>query len=182
MNINKITEYIFQSHSIKKSDVIFVFGTHFNKPVEITTELFKKGCARYIMFSGGANKVTGQNEAQRMQKKAIEVGIPKENIILEDKSTNTLENVLFSKKIIDQKVGLKNIKVITLITKNYHARRALMTFKKHFPKSIETRAYPYEIYGFTKNDWSSKKTGQKKVVGEMERIKKYLAKGDIKEL
>lgn len=181
-SINKITQYIFISQPIKKSDLLFVFGTRFNKPVKIAAELLKNGYAKYILFSGGVNKTTGKNEARRMQKKAIELGVARENIIIEDKSTNTLENILFGREIINQKTGLKNIRTITLICKNYHARRALMTFKKHFPRNIELRVYPYEIYGFTRDNWHRKKIGLEKVLEEMERIKKYLNKGDLEQL
>ena len=66
----------------------------------------------------------------------ISKGVLEKDIILEDKSTNTLENVLFSKKTIEEKIGFNNLKSIVTVTKHYHSRRALMTIKKYFPKNI----------------------------------------------
>jgi uncharacterized SAM-binding protein YcdF (DUF218 family) len=41
---------------------------------------------------------------------AIEMGIPKEKIIVENKATNTGENILFTKKILeDRRLSLKKI-------------------------------------------------------------------------
>jgi len=112
----------------------------------------------------------------------INKGVSKKDVILEDQSTNTLENVIFSKKIIEEKIGFDNIKSIILITKHYHSRRALMTIKRHFPKKIAIIPVTYEIYGFNKNNWFGSKIGKKKVLEEYEKIKKYLEKGDIEEL
>ena len=99
-------------------------------------------------------------------------------IIIEDRSSNTLENVLFSKEIIDKKFGLDNIKDITTIVKHCHSRRVLMTLKKHFPDTIKLSVYPYEQYGFTKDNWFEHEKGREKVLSEYKKIPIYLAKGD----
>ena len=56
-----------------------------------------------------------------------------------------------------------------------------MTLAKHFPKGIKFLAMPYDIYGFTKNDWNKSETGMKRVVEEIGLIEEYLKKGDIKD-
>ncbi len=45
-----------------------------------------------------------------MGNKLIRLGVKKDDLILEDKSTNSLEDVLFSKQIIDEKIGFNKIK------------------------------------------------------------------------
>lgn len=93
-----------------------------------------------------------------------------------------MENILFSRKVLDEKIDLKNIKSIIAIVKHCHSRRALMTIKKHFPKTIKLIPYPYEQYGFTKDNWHESEVGRKFVLGEKEKIEKYLKKGDIEEV
>jgi len=108
--------------------------------------------------------------------------LPLDKLLLENKSTNTLENVLFSKKLLEEKNKLKNIKSILIIAKNYHARRALMTLKKYFPKYIKFYVATYDAYGFDKNNWWKKVEDKSRVINEFKKIKKYLAKKDIEEL
>jgi hypothetical protein len=38
---------------------------------------------------------------------------------------------------------------------------------------------PYELNGWNKNNWSKNSESRAKVIGEYEKIKKYLEKGDI---
>ncbi len=181
--IKKITDYIFLKSNPQRADLALVFGTrHREEAINKAFELYRGGLVPKILVSGGINRVTGENEAKEMSDKLIQLGVKKDDIILESKSTNTLENVLFSKQIIDEKIGFNKIKKIIAIVKHYHSRRALMTLKKHFPKTVELIPMTYEIYGFTKDNWFNNKIGREKVMSEWNKISEYLKKGDIKEL
>lgn len=180
--IKKITEYIFLESKPQKADLALVFGTRHPEAINKVYELYRCKFIPQILISGGTNKVTGKNEAQEMSKKLIKFGVKQEDIALEDQSINTLENVLFSKEIINKKLKFSNIKKIIAVVKHYHSRRALMTLKKHFPKNIELIPVTYEIYGFTKDNWHENETGKEKVVSEWNKIPKYLKKGDIEEI
>jgi len=180
--IKKITQYIFLPSKPQKADLAIVFGSRHEEPIYKVFSLYNQKLISKILLSGGNNKKTKKNEALTMYKKLIKLGVNKKDIILENKSTNSLENVLFSKKIIKAKIGFENIKKIIAIVKHYHSRRALMTLKKHFPKSVKIFPVSYQIYGFTKNNWFKKNIGREKVLSELEKIKKYLKRGDIEEL
>lgn len=78
-----------------------------------------------IIVSGGVPK-QGITEADAMSEWLIEQGIEKERIILESKSTDTVENGLFSTNILE-KEGLKDV---TLVTSASHMRRALTVFSE----------------------------------------------------
>jgi hypothetical protein len=78
-----------------------------------------------IIVSGGVPK-QGITEADAMSKWLISQGIPKERILLENNSTDTVENGLFSTAILEK----ENIKDITLVTSASHIRRALTVFKE----------------------------------------------------
>ena len=58
----------------------------------------------------------------------LEQGIPESDIILEDRSTTTLENLQFSKDIIDSFEGRK---YTVLVTSNYHVYRALRYCRRY---------------------------------------------------
>ena len=182
INIEKITNYIFLESKPQKADLVIVFGTRHKVAVEKVYWLYKNKLVSKILVSGGMNMITGENEAHKMSNSLIDMGVLKRDIILEDRSTNTLENIIFSKKIIEEKIGFNNLNKIITVTKHYHSRRVLMTIRKHFPRNITIIPVTYEIYGFTKDNWSKSEMGNKKVLGEYERIKEYLKRGDIEKL
>lgn len=72
--------------------------------------------------SGGRGADESISEAEAMKKYLLETGIPAEDILLEDTSATTLENLQNSKSIIDA-VGGRNY--TALVTSNYHVYRAL---------------------------------------------------------
>ena len=77
--------------------------------------------------SGGKGDDEVVSEAEAMARYLIEKGIPAEQIIKEDRSTTTYENLKFSKEIIDAREGSK---YTVLVTSNYHVYRALRYCRK----------------------------------------------------
>lgn len=162
-----------------KADIAIIFGTRHKEPVDVFFGLYNKKIVRKVLITGGTNRVTGSNEAEEIASGLNQRGISSEDILLENKSTNSLENVVFSKEIIDAKIGLHNITDIIYITKHYHAKRALLTLKKYFPKHITFHTMIYSLYDFDKSNWHESEIGKKKILDEFEKIKRYQEKGDI---
>ena len=75
-----------------------------------------------LIPSGGRGSDENLSEAEAMKRYLLEQGIPEDDIIMEDQSTTTLENLQFSKSILD---GFDGRKYIALVTSNYHVYRAL---------------------------------------------------------
>ena len=69
--------------------------------------------------SGGKGNDESISEAQAMKNYLLTKGIKEKNILLEDKSTNTYENIKFSHKLIPKKNAN-----IAFSTTNYHVLRA----------------------------------------------------------
>jgi len=177
-----ITEYIFLEPKLEQADLIIVFGTRYKEASERVSELYRKGYTKTILVSGGENRITHENEAEEISKTLISLGVSARDIVREGESTNSLENVLFSEKVIDKIFGWKNIRKILVVTKHYHIRRAMMTLKKHFPNTVQLVPASYDILDFDKGNWHDTVNGREKVMSEWRKIKEYLAKGDIEEL
>ncbi|MEE0559280.1 MAG: ElyC/SanA/YdcF family protein [Bulleidia sp.] len=79
-----------------------------------------------VIVSGGQGRNEDISEAEAMYTYLIEHGISKERIYVEDQSTNTEENVLFSKKIIEENSLSKEIAVST---QEFHMYRASLLVK-----------------------------------------------------
>jgi uncharacterized SAM-binding protein YcdF (DUF218 family) len=115
-------------------DVIVVLGAKplpdgtgvpaMNRRVRRAVRLFHDGAANFLLMSGGRNGHSTP-EAELMRALAVKEGVPEENIVLESKSTRTLENALFSIKIM-KKRGWSRILVVT---DGFHLPRALFTFR-----------------------------------------------------
>lgn len=77
-----------------------------------------------LLMSGGQGSDEKISEAQAMKNYALSQGVPEEDILLEDKSTNTLENMRFSKAIMEQRSPEGYQAIFT--SNNYHIFRAGM--------------------------------------------------------
>ena len=66
--------------------------------------MFLEGWAPLLVFSGGLGSITKhlwrEPEADQFARIAVEMGVPEEKILIENKSTNTGENVLFTKQLL----------------------------------------------------------------------------------
>ncbi|MBP3853386.1 MAG: YdcF family protein, partial [Erysipelotrichaceae bacterium] len=80
-----------------------------------------------IIPSGGQGKDERISEAQAMTTYLLKKGIPASQILAEDHSHTTLENLANSKAIIDARPGRK---YTALVTSNYHVFRALRYCRK----------------------------------------------------
>lgn len=87
-------------------------------------EILKKNPKALVIMSGGQGKGEDIPEGEAMARYAINKGIDESKIIIEDKSTNTKENLLFSSKLM-----IKESPRVGLVTTSYHVFRALILAK-----------------------------------------------------
>jgi uncharacterized SAM-binding protein YcdF (DUF218 family) len=90
-------------------------------------EIYKKNPRILILFSGHPNnkKSTHYSEADIAKKFFLEQGVRSENLIFENKSRNTFENIIYSKDIIKNSKGSWG-----LITSASHILRSYYLFKR----------------------------------------------------
>ncbi len=90
-------------------------------------EIYRKNPRLLILFSGASNKIKpiGWSESDMAKKFFLEQGVRSENLIFENKSRNTFENISYSKDIIKNNKGTWG-----LITSASHIPRSYFAFKK----------------------------------------------------
>jgi len=90
-------------------------------------EIYKKNPRLLILFSGFSNvlKPQGWSESDMAKKFFLDQGVKLDNLIFEKQSTNTFENVKYSKDIIASFKGTWG-----LVTSAYHMPRSFFAFKK----------------------------------------------------
>lgn len=109
--------------------VVAISGGDTFARVDKAVQLYKNGWARKLIFSGAAADKTGPSNAESMTAYAEKLGVPKEDIILEEHAENTTQNAEKTSKIFDQ----LEVKKAILVTSGYHQRRANLEFEQKAP-------------------------------------------------
>ena len=129
-------DYHHVGHALEKADGILVLGSHDTRVAERGAEVFLAGWAPLLLFSGHLGGLTSgmwtRSEAEIFADVAAAMGVPRERILVEARSTNTGENVDFSRQLLKEK-GLPLRKAIA-VQKPYMERRTLATFKQRWPE------------------------------------------------
>lgn len=138
-----------------ESDALFVFGASTNARIERAVELYDSDVANRIILSGRSpyySKGT-QSEASRMATFAIEHGVPKESLILEEESITLPDNV---KRTIDLLESMDwHPSSMTIIATNFVLARATMEWYKFCPWEITIKPVPArpQSASFTEDGW-----------------------------
>jgi len=174
-----VWDYHHLNQAMQKADCIFVLGSIDTRVARYAVKLFLDGYAPFIVFSGGVGKISKdvfkKSEAEMFADIALEAGVPKDKIIIENQSTNTGDNVRFTKKILMER-GF-NFQTFILVQKPYMERRTYAVFKKLWPEPefvVTSPAISYEDYP---NEAISRDDFINIMVGDLQRIKEYPARG-----
>src|SRR3954453_21625637 len=167
------------NNQLEKADCILVLGSHDTRVAERAADLYLAGCAPIIIFSGGLGRLTEglwtETEADLFAKIAMQRGVPKEAILVENKSTNTGENILLTQQLLI-KNNLHPASFI-VVQKPYMERRSFATFKKHWPDKKVVVTSPQISF----EDYATEEIPLEQVinimVGDLQRIKLYAEKG-----
>ena len=108
-------DYLGMHQTPEKADVIVGFGNFNDNIARRAAELYLQGYAPKILFTGGLGRNTKnllpEPEADRFARVAMECGVPEADILREDQSTNTKENILFTREMLE-KLGLKHDRIL----------------------------------------------------------------------
>ena len=86
--------------------------------------MYQDGVAPKIIGSGGLGRFP-PSEAEIIRRVCISAGVPEADILLEDASHTTLENVLFSARILRR----MNAGRVVVVSDKYHLARATLCFR-----------------------------------------------------
>ena len=182
-----LAEIIWDYHVLKqqvaKADAILVLCSHDERVAERGAQLFLDGWAPLIIFSGGRGAITSrlwqEPEAERFARIAMSLNVPRESILIESESTNTGENIAFTRRLLAGK-GLNPHKFI-VVQKPYMERRSYATFRKLWPEKELIVTSPQVSFGSYLAEYANRSLSAADVVsimvGDLQRIKIYPARG-----
>jgi len=135
INLVRVYNYSFK-YSENKSDVAIVLGAGasdgklspvFKERINHSIMLYKKEVVDKIIFTGGFGKGQQQSDSQTAKNYALNSGIPENDILIEEESNYTIENLKQSKQIMDS-LGFKNA---LIVSDPMHMKRAMKLAKNY---------------------------------------------------
>ncbi|RLQ96854.1 YdcF family protein [Falsibacillus albus] len=101
----------------------------------ITTARLYKKTHLPIIVSGGEVYPDNGNEGEITKRQLLDLGVPADKIIIDNKSLNTEQNAFYTKKLLDQ----HQFKRPVLITSAFHMKRAVLCFTQ---EDVEVQPFP----------------------------------------
>ena len=151
---------------LKPADAIVVIsGGETTERVREGVQLYQAGWAPTIVMSGAARD-EGVSNAVAMKQIAIELGVPDQQIIIEEQSQTTLENARFIQSLLEQ----HTIRSIILVTSPYHQRRAYMSFRYFLGTDFIIMNHSAADSIWRKNGWWRTGWGQHLTWSELQKV------------
>lgn len=105
----------------------------FRERVNHAIGLYRSGRVRKLIFTGGQGNQGEQAESVAARQYAQQSGVPADDILIEDRSHTTYENLLYAKQVADGH-GLKKV---LIVSDPLHMKRAMV-----MARDMEMEAYP----------------------------------------
>ncbi|WP_138994414.1 YdcF family protein [Larkinella sp. C7] len=179
----KLWDYHRLHQPLQPADAIFVLCSYDKRVAERGAQLWLDGWAPLLIFSGGLGVITRnlwtEPEADQFAEIARNMGVPDEAMLIENQSTNTGENVLFTQ----QRLAERNLDPthFLLVQKPYMERRSYATFRKVWPQKQVRVTSPQASYEEYLEMYSNPELSPEQVihimVGDLQRIREYPQKG-----
>ena len=176
-------DYLCLKEEPRKADCIVGFGNFNVNIARRAAQLYLDGYAPKILFTGGLGRNTEglmcESEAVRFAKTACSCGVPECDVIIEDKSRNTAENIHFTRAALEAH-GITNARLLG-VHQPFMERRIVAAMGVYWPEADFTVTSPQvgiEEYvadairqGLTENAAVSV------IVGDFQRMELYAQKG-----
>jgi len=135
--------YTYSSVAVdKQADAAVVLGAAvwsqnvspvFRERINHAVDLYRKGKVRKLIFTGGQGNSNEPTEAAAASSYAQANGIPIQDILVEQKSHTTFENIVNAKQLADA----NSLKTVLIVSDPMHMKRAMT-----MARDVGLRAYP----------------------------------------
>ena len=93
----------------------------FRERINHGIDLYRKGRVRKLIFTGGRGNGGEPTESAAARRYALRSGVPAADILTEEQSHNTYENILYAKRLADA----RGVRGVLLVSDPLHMRRAV---------------------------------------------------------
>lgn len=178
-DVETLWAYHDMRHELRPCDVGIGLGSHDLGVAIYIAELYHQGLFPRVVFTGSNAPTTIDRfplgEAVHYRDHAVTLGVPSDVISMETNASNTSENLIFSRKILER-AGVRPSSVL-LVSRPYQQRRAYATCRKVWPDVdvvCASRPLPLDEYVATIRDVDRVIN---MLVGDTQRITEYARRG-----
>ena len=161
----------------RRADCILVLGSQkavlYRVPVAVAA--YHAGRAPKLLMSGGA--AVPVPEAELMRQRALELGVPDEDILVETQSQNTVENMLYSLVTLQKAFWLNRVHSILLVTTACHMRRSLHLARYLFPTHMQVHPCPALDHHTRPDNWMETEQGGQRATAEAQNVIRCVRNG-----
>ncbi len=123
------------NNQLTNYDITIIFGGPDMIPTRVNQaiKLYKQKKISKILVTGGIgyfNKDKINTEADTMKEYLIKNKIPSKDILIENKSRSTKENIIYSFNLLKEKYDISKTTIL-LISSDYHIKRCKILFSKY---------------------------------------------------
>ncbi|MHB6911381.1 YdcF family protein [Streptomyces sp. DB-54] len=174
-----IWDYHQMHHDVRPTDAAIGLGSHDLGVPAFCAQLYRTGLFPTLVFTGGPNPTAPERfprgEAVHFSEHALNLGVPKEAVLLEPRARNTGQNITFSRDVLTA-AGIKPDTVM-LIAMPYMERRSFATARKMWPEiEVICASEPLEFDDYLKSIGDEKLVTDQ-LVGDLQRVIEYPALG-----
>ncbi|MFJ2476355.1 YdcF family protein [Streptomyces sp. NPDC087659] len=166
-------------HEPRPCSVGIGLGSHDLGVADVTVDLYRRGMFPLIVFTGATSRTTQERmprgEAEHYRGRALELGVPADDILVEPKARNTGENIRFTRRLLGQ-AGI-TVESVLLVSKPYEERRAYATARKLWPEvDVVSASAPLSLSAYIDSIGDSNLVIDM-LVGSLQRLITYPAQG-----
>lgn len=178
-----IWDYLCLRQPLEKADCIVGFGNFNTDIARRAAELYLQGYAPKVLFTGGLGRNTEgllpEPEAVRFARVAMECGVPEKDILLEDRSTNTAENIYFTRDLL-REAGIPHQRLLG-VHQPFMERRIAAAMGVYWPEPDFRVTSPQvtipEYLERARQQGISENASISVIVGDFQRMELYAQKG-----
>ncbi len=181
--LQTLWDYLCLRQPLQPADCIVGFGNFNTDIARRAAELYLGGYAPKILFTGGLGRNTEgllpEPEAVRFARVAMECGVPEVDILIEDRSTNTSENILFTRRMLEAE-GLPHSHILG-VHQPFMERRITAAMGVYWPEMRFSVTSPQvsipEYLARAREQGVSEEASISVIVGDFQRMDLYARKG-----
>lgn len=181
--IQILWDYMCLHQQLQPADCIIGFGCYNEDVARRAAQLYRQGYAPRVLFSGGLGRNTramwSRSEAAHFREVAVAEGVPESTILLETQSTNSGENLAFSRRVLLE-AGLEHPKIIG-VHKPYMERRLLAAFPVYWPEAeVQVTSWQQSFREYVAGVGRWGRTEEDTIhmlVGDFQRVEEYARRG-----
>ena len=163
----------------QRVDAIIGLGSYDLRVARHCAELFQRGWAPVLVFSGAQGNFTrgkwSKTEAEMFADEAVAAGVAREKILIEPTATNTGDNLRFSRRLLES-LGHR-VNTVILVAKSQMLRRSLATAAIVWPEVAASASGPPHAFEEQPTPDHSLEDLLNEMVGDVQRILEYPRRG-----